>query len=65
MNRPRNGYGGQDSRKTARDGNSQIAVRSNHSDILDKDIKTVKYSINAACTVFTCLSGHTGRKYDR
>jgi hypothetical protein len=65
MNRPRNGYGGQGSRKTARDGNSQIAVWSNHSDILVKDIKTVKYSMNEACTLFTCLSGYTGREYDR
>jgi hypothetical protein len=64
MNRPRNGDGGQGSRETARDGNSQIAVWSNHSDILDKDIKTVKYSINEACTLLTSLSGYTGREYD-
>lgn len=64
MNRPRNGYCGQGSRKTARDGNSQIAVWGNHSDILAKDIKTVKYSIKGAWTLFTCLSGYTGREYD-
>lgn len=45
MERPGNEKWGQDSCETARDGSSKITVLCNHQDILDKDTKTVKYSI--------------------